>query len=474
MNFENNIVCDTDFYKIARHLTTRRGTTNLYSYQEPRIGGEHKEISVFGMQMNLIDHFVGQVVTKEKIEKAKKKIIAWGGYSEYFNDNMWNTVLNKYNGRLPIRIRALKEGTVVPIGTPTFTIEALDECIVPFIPQAETLLSHSWYTSTLSTNAMYMKRLIMDALSQTGCDSELAEWMLIFFGYRSATCQEQAKRGDMANLIHFIGSDTTVADRGIDFYYGYSQPSRLKSVFATEHSDAQLFGRGEGEYEYIKHMLTVAPDSAIVSIVTDTYDGINFVDNVATRKDVKEMILKRAGKTVFRMDSGNMVEVMNRSLNSLSNSFGYDFNKSHFKTLNPKIGTLCSNKVDRNTIPELYSSIKSNGYAASNMLVGSGNGTMQDFSRDTDRYAVKGSWALVNGEEVNLIKDPATDSFKKSKQGRLKVHQTGKSFITFSSADMPRHLFDSYTDAMDTVFEMGELTRKQDYDDVIRIAKSYL
>ena len=71
-------------------------------------------------------------------------------------------------------------------------------------------------------------------------------------------------------------------------------------------------------------------------------------------------------------------------------------------------------RLTGNTIPELYSSIKSNGYAASNMLVGSGNGTMQDFSRDTDRYAVKGSWALVNGEEVNLIKDPATDSFKKS------------------------------------------------------------
>ncbi len=471
--FENNIITDTDFYKLARHLTTKRGTTNLYSYGEPRIGAEHDHTMYFGGQIIIQDHLVGKVVTQEKIDYARMKTKAWGGYSEYFNEEMWNTILNKFDGKLPIRIKAVKEGALVPISNPLFTIEALDPIAVPLVSHVETLFSHIWLTSTICTNSFYIKKTILKYLQETGTPDNI-ERMLIFFGYRSATCQEHAKRGDMANMVHFVGSDTTVADRGIDFHYGYSKPARLQSVFATEHSDAQLFGRGEGEYTYVKDMLTIAPDDAIVSLVTDTYDGINFIDNVINRPDVKEMILKRKGKTIFRMDSGNMIEVMNRSINSLANNFGYALNDKNYKVLNGKVGTLCSNDVHRKSIPLLYESLKSNGYSADNMLVGSGNGTMQDFSRDDQRFAIKSSWAIVDGEEVNLIKDPKTESFKKSKAGRLKLHQSDGVFSTISSANGTPKMFESYADSLETVFEMGELKRHQSFDDVIKIANSYL
>ena len=471
--FENNIVTDTDFYKLARHLTTKRGTTNLYSYGEPRVGAEHDHTIYFGGQIIIQDHFVGKVVTKEKIAEGKRKTKAWGGYEEYFNENMWNVILNKYDGKLPIRIRAVKEGTRVPISNPLFSIEVLDDIAVPLVPHIETLMSHQWMTSTLCTNSFEMKRNILQYLKDTG-NPDLIEYMLIFFGYRSATCQQHAMRGDMANLVNFVGSDTTVADRGIDYYYGYSKPARLQSVFATEHSDAQLFGRGEGEYDYIKHMLTTAPDNALASIVTDTYDGNNFIDNVINRDDVKKLILNRKGKTVFREDSGNMIEVMNRTVNSLANNFGYIFNNKHFKVLNEKIGTLCSNDVNRHSIPKLYESLKSNGYSADNMAVGSGNGTMQDFSRDDQRFAIKSSWAIIDGKEVNLMKDPKTESFKKSKQGRLKLHCSNGSFSTISSAEETPAMFNAYVDSLETVFEMGEATRKQTFDDVIATANSFL
>lgn len=469
---EPNIVTDTDFYKLARHLTTRHGTTSLYSYNEHRFGSEFDHSVYFGGQAVIQDHLVGKVVTEEKIEKGRIKTKAWGGYATYFNENMWKTILKKYDGHLPLRIKALKEGTRVPIGTPLFTIESLDPIAVPLVPHVETVLSHIWLPTTLCTHSFEMKRMILEYLKESG-SPELIDYMLIFFGYRSATCQQHAYMGDMANLVNFVGSDTTVADRAIDHYYGYSKEARLQSVFATEHSDAQLWGRGEGEYDYIKHQLTEAPDGAIASIVADTYDGENFINNVATRSDVKELIMKRTGKTSFRMDNGNMPQVMHRTIDSLSHSFGYDYKKG-YKVLNPKVGTLCSNKVDRKTIPVLYRTIMDNKFSADNMLVGSGNGTMQDFSRDTQRAAIKSSWAINNGEELNLVKDPSGESFKKSKEGKFKVHKTGDAFITLSSAKMPKVQFESYTDAMDTVFEMGEATRHQTFDDVIKIANSYL
>ena len=83
--------------------------------------------------------------------------------------------------------------------------------------------------------------------------------MLISLDIVLQTCQEQAKRGDMANLIHFIGSDTTVADRGIDFTMDIHNLQDLNRYLQQNDSDAQLFPVEEGEYEYIKHMLTVAP-----------------------------------------------------------------------------------------------------------------------------------------------------------------------------------------------------------------------
>ena len=469
---ENNIVTNTDFYKLARHLTTKEGTTSLSSYGEPRIGAEHDHTSYFGGQIIIQDHLIGKVVTKEKIEKGKKKTKAWGGYDEYFNEPMWNTILKKYDGRLPVIIKSVREGSLVPISVPLFTFKELDPIAVPLIPAIETIFSHQWFTSTVSTNAFYIKRTILKYLEETG-SPELIEYMLICFGYRSATCDQQAMRGDMANLVHFVGSDTTVADEGIDDYYGYSKPARLQSVFATEHSDAQLFGRGEGEYEYVKHMLRKAPDGAIASIVADTYDGENFIDNVITRADVKQLILNRSGKTVFRMDSGKMSAVMIRTINSLMNNFGYTINNKGYKVLDSKIGTLCSNDVSRVTIPLLYEGLKANGLSADNMMVGSGNGTMQDFSRDDQRFAIKSSWAINNGEELNLIKDPKFESFKKSKAGRFKIVQSGKDFKTVSSANVSKEVFEATKDSMETVFEMGE-GRKLTFDDVIATANSYL
>ncbi len=61
-----------------------------------------------------------------------------------------------------------------------------------------------------------------------------------------------------------------------------------------------------------------------------------------------------------------------------------------------------------------------------------------------------------------------------SKKGRLKLHQSGNSFSTISSADTPALQFNGYIDSLETVFENGELKRKQTFDEIRQIANSYL
>lgn len=471
MKLPLNIVSDTDYYKFGHHLGYKRGLSNLYSYGEPRIGAKFDHVVFFGLQAIIMDQYIGNLVTEVNIEQARKKNEAWGGYKDYFNEKMWQEIKNKYGGKLPIRIRAVKEGTRVPISNVLFTIEALDEIAVPLVNHIETTM-YAWYPTTVCTNSYEIKKDQYQLLLKTGTP-ELIEYLCHDFGYRGVSCQQEAMYGGMAHLVNYRGSDTTVADRGIDHYYGYSEQSRMKSVLATEHSVAETFGEGEGEYEYVKHILSISPKDSISSIVIDTYDAINFIENVITRPDVKKMIEERTGKVVFRPDSGNPIEITNRIINSLGNNFGLEYNRKHYKVLNPRVGIIYGDSMDKDTIKPLYESIISNGWSADNLVVGSGGGLLRKFDRDTQRFAIKASYGVINGKEVNLIKNPATQSSKKSKKGRLKLHQSGNSFSTISSADETPAMFSSYADSLETVYEMGELVRKQSFDDIIKTTNEY-
>lgn len=467
--FKPCFIQNTDFYKDCHHLGYNPGLTYVNSYGESRIGALYNRVSFFGMQPVLIDHFVGQVIqSMEQIDKAEKKSIAQAG-ANYFNRSMWEKILKKYGGKLPLRIKAVKEGTSVPIGNVLYTIECLDKDMCHLVGHSETLLSHVWYPTTVCTNSFETKKDIYASLIKSGTP-EMIEYMHHDFGARAVTHEGQSIRGGMAHMVHYRGSDTKVADEAIDYYYGNDEDARLRSVFATEHMVALSFGPGEGEYEYVKHVLSKVPKNMIASIVIDTYDYMNFVDNVITRPDIKEMIENRTGKVVLRPDSGNPIEVINRILPSLANSFGYSFNSKHYKVLNPRVGVIYGDKMKKNSIKEIYESIMANKWSADNMVVGSGTGTLQDFNRDTQSFAIKPSYGIINGKEVNFEKNPISQASKKSKKGMLKLHRTGNDFMTISSCDCAPEVFKGYTDELETVFEMGELVRKQTFPEIVKIA----
>ena len=126
-------------------------------------------------------------------------------------------------------------------------------------------------------------------------------------------------------------------------------------------------------------------------------------------------------------------------------------------------------------IGEILAMMKTNKFSAENIAFGSGGGLLQKFDRDTQKFAIKCSMAVINGKEVNVSKDPITQKDKKSKQGRLKLHPTGLGqFRTFSSANETDAMFSSYVDVLETVFENGVVLRDQSFDEIRKIANSYL
>jgi nicotinamide phosphoribosyltransferase len=52
---------------------------------------------------------------------------------EYFNRKGWQHIIDKHGGRLPILIKAVPEGMVVPVRNVLMTIENTYNCIRNFI-----------------------------------------------------------------------------------------------------------------------------------------------------------------------------------------------------------------------------------------------------------------------------------------------------------------------------------------------------
>lgn len=282
--------------------------------------------------------------------------------------------------------------------------------------------------TTLATRLRLLTKRVHSIYTRYGTP-ELANYAINDFSARSGSCGEQSDIAGMVHLMMNTGSDNMHGNRLLNNIYG--KQNRLKSVWATEHSVALSFGPGEGEYEYIKHQLK-DKTHRLKSIVADTYDYNNFVSVVMMREDVQKLINAHIGRIVLRPDSGNMLDNIIFTLNFLEKTYGVIYVKG-LKVINHNIGIIQGDGMNPESIIKLYMDIINLGWSPNNLVVGSGTGIMYDgLSRDTDRHAMKPSVNIINGETINTIKDPKTDTTKRSKGGHLKVDSD---YVTHTSMD---------------------------------------
>ncbi|MFW6219725.1 MAG: nicotinate phosphoribosyltransferase [bacterium] len=466
----NNFILRTDSYKLTHWKQYPEGTTKVYSYLESR-GGEFEKTLFFGLQYYLKKYLKDVRITVDDINEAEKFSKAHFGTDANFNREGWEYIVKRLGGKLPIRIKAVKEGTVVPVSNVLATIENTDPNCYWLTNIVETLLLKLWYPITVATNSWYCKKMIKKYLKASGGVTDGLLFKLHDFGYRGVSSEEQAGIGGMSHLVNFMGTDTI---RGIVFadnYYnsgicGYSVP-------ASEHSVACSFGK-ENEEEYFLNMLKTYP-TGIVSIVSDTYDVFNFVKTMSNKH--KKEILNREGTCVFRPDSGDPVEVNSILIDLLWDIFGGKF-VNGYKLLPPQIRLIQGDGIDRKMLKKIMKMLVAKQYSVDNIVFGSGGGLLQKFDRDTCKFAIKASYGerIINGklEKFEIIKTPVTSKSKRSKGGMLKLHKSGKYFNTFSSTNDTNQMFNSYMDELETVYENGEILREQSFDEIRKLSEKYL
>lgn len=460
-----NIILTTDSYKITHWGQYPEGLTKLYSYGEPRVGGRYPFVSFFGIRMMVQENFL-QPVTTEMIDEAEWRAVATFGTNKYFNRTVWEKVRDL--GYLPIRVRAVPEGTRVAIDNALFTIESTEPWFAYNVNALEDCLMWTWYPTTVATRSMYIKESIKPWFSKSSDIPELVLPVAVNdFGLRGATIYEAAAVGGAGHLLHFVGSDNEVAMTALYDFYGCKD--RLKSVWATEHSVATTYGPGQGEFDYLNAQLDRAPDDMIISVVIDSYNSDNFILNIVGSQEIKDKIIKKVGRVVLRPDSGDPKINVIKYLDMLGGIFGYSINQKGYKVVNSGIGLIQGDGMDEHSIPELYKEIIKCGWAADNVVTGSGGGLLQaGIDRDTSRWAIKASYGEKEGKGFNIQKKPATDMTKASKTGRLKLHPVGfGKFSTISSTEISA--FDNYADAMEVVLENG-IFHKESFDKILKRA----
>jgi nicotinamide phosphoribosyltransferase len=113
------------------------------------------------------------------------------------------------------------------------------------------------------------------------------------------------------------------------------------------------------------------------------------------------------------------------------------------------------------------------GWSADNIAFGMGGALLQQLDRDTQKFAMKCSAALINGEWVDVQKDPVTDPGKKSKAGRVWLFESGGEFE--SGIEPPKRWTDRgivWKNALEEVFRNGRLVKEITFDQVRANARS--
>jgi len=445
----DNLVLNTDSYKASHWLQYPLGTSGAFSYVESR-GGRYDRTVFFGLQA-ILKAELAKPVTHAMIDEAAELLALHG---EPFNEAGWRRIVDVHGGRLPVRIRAVPEGTVVPIRQALMTIENTDpECY--WLPSyLETLLLRVWYPITVATISWHVKQTIKAALEKTS-DNAATElpFKLHDFGARGVSSQESAALGGLAHLVNFQGSDTLSAVLAGRAWY--SEPMAAFSIPAAEHSTVTSWGR-PNEVEAYRNMLTrFGKPGALFSVVSDSYDLFHAVRNL-WGGELKQAVIDSGATLVVRPDSGDPVTVVAETLKILDETFGSTVNGKGYKVLN-HVRVIQGDGVNPVSIAAILDCIVADGFSAENLAFGMGGGLLQQLDRDTQKFALKCSAAKVDGQWIDVSKDPATDPGKRSKAGRLAllVDEAGVyRTVALAEGQAPEP---GWRDAMVTVWEDGAL-----------------
>jgi len=466
---DHNLLLLTDVYKMGHMDQYVPGCNKVYSYLQARSSKTFDHTLFFGLQY-IIKEYLTRPITHDNVDEfleTRQDILK----SEASPDIVRKMRDLATLGYLPIKIKSVEEGSIIPTNNVLMTMTNTDPEFYWTVGFVESLLLKIWDPITVATHSLQYRNIVEKYFNDTVSEElyPLKDFMVHDFGYRGCKTEEEALLSGIAHLTCFKGSDTVPAYRGAKRYYNATKDIMM-SVPASEHSVMCSFGR-DRELDAYNHMLKLYP-TGLVSIVSDTYSIWNVLTEFALK--LKSDILKRDGKVIIRPDSGNPEYIICGDPNAdpmspegkgcirlLDEMFGSTINKKGYKELNPKVGLIYGDGMYLERYVKTLDRLKSMDYASSNLVIGVG-GILRHHSRDTLGFAIKATKIQVNDTEYSIMKDPITDSKKKSHLGYLSLVNVNNTYKTLNDVCKETENCGLLT----PVYQDGELLRDDSLDDI--------
>jgi nicotinamide phosphoribosyltransferase len=470
-----------DFYKADHRRQYPVGTEYVYSNFTPRssrhapvLDDFEGKVVWFGLQ-GFIKDFLQDIWNDNFFCRPKADVIA--EYARRMDSSLGVGAVPVDHigelhdlGYLPLRIKALPEGSRVPIRVPMLTVVNTDPRFYWLTNYLETCMSAELWKSCATATIAYEYRRILNHFTEvTGSDPGFIPVQAHDFSFRGMSGIQDAAQSGMGHLTSFIGTDTVIA---IDYAEQFYNATGLigVSVPATEHS-VMCMGTKSDEIETFRRLISELYPSGIVSIVSDTWDFWQVITEFAV--ELKDEILDRTPnesglcKVVFRPDSGDPVKIIcgdpdapdgspayKGAVECLYDIFGGELTPKGFKLLNSKVGLIYGDSITLARAKAILSQLEAKGFAAGNIVLGVGSYTYQFLTRDSFGFAMKATWGQVNGEARSIFKDPVTDDGqKKSAKGLLRIERDETGYVLFDEQTAEQEA----AGELKTVFENGKL-----------------
>ena len=348
-----------DFYKTDHRRQYAKGTNLIYCKFTPRCFSRYKGKSTnlvwFGLQVYVKDYLIREW-NDGFFSKPKSEVVA--EYKLFMDSTLGPDAINVDHiaalhdlGYLPLLIKSLPEGSLVPAKIPVLTIVNTHPDFFWLVNYIETVMSAElWKISTNATIAYEYYQTFVKYANLTGAPKEFIQFQGHDFSSRGLSNREDQYKTQIAHLTSFTGTDTCLAIQGAKDFYNADYTKELvgTSVPATEHSvmcsniefikealdtEGEWYS-GTGWYDieavqfdsthtntqrlaeliYIKYLITEVYPTGIISIVADSFDfwylmtyGIKVL-----KSDIESRQPNALGlcKVVFRPDSGNPVDII--------------------------------------------------------------------------------------------------------------------------------------------------------------------
>ena len=447
---KNNPLLMTDGYKTSHHKMYPEGTTLVYSNFTPRsvkrMPEMAKEIVVFGIQYTM--KYINDLYNDNFFNRPKDEVVGeakqfLSGYLGTDYDCSHFETLHDL-GYLPIKVKALPEGTIIGEKVPMMTIYNTHPDFFWLPNFLETLISSLIWKPVHSASLAYgYKKVLLNHANKTFKDNiGFVDFQGHDFSFRGMQHPESAISSGLGFLTSFKGTDTIPTLQAAKYYYGDTDVAF--SVPASEHAVMTAYGK-ENEIDGFKRLMKQYP-SGILSVVSDSFNLWQVCTKFVT--ELREEILSRDGKLVIRPDSGDPVDILcgvgydlhinpyktdrpdysieerKGVIELLWDVFGGIVNEQGYKVLDSHIGAIYGDSITIERADEICKRLEAKGFASTNVVLGVGSYSMGYATRDNQGGAVKATYVEVSGEGREIFKDPITDDgTKKSATGLLCVEE---------------------------------------------------